>query len=61
MKISESKILPLLLVFILSTQLIVAQDKKIGFIGGVNYTSLYGDFRKNGTFPPKYMISFHAG
>ena len=61
MKISESKTWSLLIVFILSIQFIVAQDKKIGFIGGINYASLYGDFRKNGTFPPKYRISFHAG
>ncbi len=61
MKISESKIWPLLIVFILSIQIIVAQDKKFGIIGGLNYTSLYGDFRRNGSFPPKYMISFHAG
>jgi hypothetical protein len=61
MKISESKTWSLLIVFILSIQFIVAQDKKIGFIGGVNYSSLYGDFRKNGAFPPKYRISFHVG
>lgn len=51
----------LLLVCFASLQTSFSQDKKIGIVGGANYSTFFGDLTDNENFNYSRRISFHVG